>query len=390
MRVFDLFLRSFLLLNFLFLSFYSSLYAQAVSQEEERFVLSLEDVLRRARAQSPAAKRAETRRENNYWNYRLFRSNYNPQLRLGGTVPAFSQAFSNVVQPDGSILFREVRQNLADLEIGMEQEIAATGGRISVNSSTSRFDNFLAPEGFPQTQWQGVPVNVRLNQPIFAFNPLKWDKMIEPLRYEAANKAFVEEMEEINFIVTSIYFDFLVAQANVEIASLNLLNTQDIYKIEQRRYEMGATYEDKLLQIELQVLQAKQDLAQAQLDLDRSSLSLKAFVGLNERSQLILLTPAEIPQAQIDFSKALDLAFQNRADAVKFDIQNLEAEAAVARARGERFALNLNASYGLNNAALQWTDIYTNPNTQTLVNMSFFIPVLDWGRNKARMGSACQ
>lgn len=355
---------------------------------QEKLTYTLDELVLRAKSRSPAALRAETRQENRYWQYRLFKSNYNPQLRLGGTIPGFSQAFNNIVQPDGTIEFREVRQNLMDLELGMQQEIAATGGTISINSSTNRFDNFLAPAGAAQTRWSGVPVNARISQPIFAYNPLKWDKKIEPLRYEESKREYVEEMESISRRVTELFFDYLVAQVNLDIATKNLQNTQEILKIEQGRYNIGTTYEDKLLQVELQVLQARQDLAQARLDMETNSLVLKSFVGLNEAADLTLIPPAEVKEILINVEDALEYAFQNRSEALGFDVRLLQAEANMAQARGQRFNMTLNASYGLNNAALNWRDIYTDPNRQTLVNLGFFVPVLDWGRNKARMGQA--
>ncbi|WP_373492886.1 TolC family protein [Aquiflexum sp.] len=355
---------------------------------QEKLTYTLDELVLRAKSRSPAALRAETRQENRFWQYRLFRSNYNPQLRLAGTIPGFSRSFNNIVQPDGTIEFREVRQNLMDLELGMQQEIAATGGTISINSSTNRFDNFLAPEGAAQTRWSGVPVNVRLSQPIFAYNPLKWDKKIEPLRYEESKREYVEEMESISRTVTELFFNYLVAQVNLDIATKNLQNTQEILKIEQGRYNIGTTYEDKLLQVELQVLQARQDLAQARLDMETNSLILKAYVGLGETAELILIPPGDIKDIEINVDDALEYAFQNRSQALGFDIRLLEADADMAQARGQRFNMSFNASYGLNNAALNWQDIYTDPNRQTLVNLGFFVPILDWGRNKARMGQA--
>ncbi|MCH6201074.1 TolC family protein [Aquiflexum sp. LQ15W] len=358
------------------------------SFSQERITFTLEDMVARAKARSPAALRAQTRKENRYWNYRFYQSNYNPQLRLSGTIPGFSQAFNNVTQPDGTIEFREVRQNFMDLELGIEQQIAATGGNISINSSTNRFDNFLAPVTSSQTQWSGVPVNVRLRQPIFAFNPLKWDRKIEPLIFEESKRGYVEEMEQIGMTVTTLFFDFLVSQVNLEIATKNLVNTQEILKIEQGRYNIGTTYEDKLLQVELQVLQARQDLAQAQLDLEANNLRLKSYIGLNETAELTLIPPNVIVPIDIKVEEAIEFAFLNRADAMGFDRRKLEAESGVAQARGERFNVLLNASYGLNNAGLTWGDIYVDPNRQTLVNLGFSIPILDWGRNKARMGQA--
>ncbi|SNS66899.1 Outer membrane protein TolC [Belliella buryatensis] len=358
------------------------------SSAQQSVEYTLEQVVARAKSQSPAAKRAETQRENRYWQYRLFRSNYNPQLRLGGTIPSYSQSFNNVTQPDGTIQFREVRQNLMDVNLGLVQQVSATGGTVSVNSSTNRFDNFLATGFDPQTRWSGVPINVRLDQPIFAFNPLKWDKKIEPLRFEESKREYVEEMEGISRFVAILFFDYLDAQVNLEIASLNLKNTEDIFKIEQGRYNIGTTYEDKLLQVELQVLQAKQQLAQARLDMEERSLRLKSYVGLNEATNLVLVAPKEIPFFDVPVDEAIERAFQNRSEALGFERRRLEGEASVAQARGQRFLMNLGASYGFNNAALAWGDIYSNPNTQALVNLNVSVPILDWGRNKARMGQA--
>ncbi len=358
----------------------------ASSQQAVKY--TLEDIVLRAKNQSPAALRAQTRRENRYFQYRFFRSNYNPQLRLNGTLPRYSQAFNNVEQPDGTIEFREVRQNFMDLELGLQQVIAPTGGTVSVNTSTNRFDNFLATGSQAQTRWSGVPVNVRIDQPIFAFNPLKWDKKIEPLLFEESKREYVEEMEEISSFVTLLFFDYLDAQVNLEIANKNLKNTEDILKIERGRYNIGTTYEDMLLQVELQVLQAKQLLAQARLDMEANSLRLKSYIGLNETTNLILIPPSTIPSFEVPVEEAIERAFQNRADALGFERRKLEADASVAQARGQRFAVNLGASYGYNNASLYWNEIYNNPNTQALLNLNFSVPVLDWGRSKARMGQA--
>ncbi|AFL84424.1 outer membrane protein [Belliella baltica DSM 15883] len=375
-----------LTLCILVLGIYLSTNHAVFSQQQLEY--TLEEIVARAKSQSPAALSAETRKENRFWQYRLFRSNYNPQLRIGGTIPGFRQTFNNVEQPDGTFIPREIRQNLMDFEVGLQQEIAATGGTISVNSSTNRFDNFIAPPGTPQTQWTGVPVNIRLSQPIFNFNRLKWDKKIEPLRFEESKREYVEEMEGISRIVSSLFFDYLDAQVNLDIATKNLRNFEDIYKIEQGRYNIGTTYEDKLLQVRLQVLQAQQQLAQAKLDMEERSLRLKSYIGLNETTDLVLVPPAIIPSFDVPVNEALERAYENRAEALGFNRRRIEADAEIARARGQRFDMSINASYGLNNAGLEWRDIYSDPNRQTLVSLGFFIPVLDWGRNKARMGQA--
>ncbi len=358
------------------------------SKAQESATFTLKEMVQRAKEISPSSLRAQTRKENSYWQFRLFKSNYNPQLRLSGTIPSYSQSFNSVTQPDGSIRFLEVRQNFMDLELGLQQVISPTGGILSVNSSTNRFDNFLASGGNPQTRYSGVPVNVRLQQPIFAYNPYKWDKKIQPLVFEESKRAFVQEIEEVSYFTTQLFFDYLIAQVNLEIATVNLKNTEEIFGIERKRYEIGTTTEDRLLQVELQALQAKQDLAQAKLDLEGSSFAVNSFIGLNQTSKITLISPTEIPVFEVDVNQAIELAFANRADALAFDRRKLEAEALVAQAKGQRIGANLNASYGYNNAAFNFGDLYTNPNTQALVNLGISVPILDWGRNKARMSQA--
>src|SRR6218665_3382303 len=68
-------------------------------------VFTMTDVVHRAQTQSPSFKQNETRRENRYWQYRYFRTNYNPQIKLNSNNSGYlySNSFTPVRQPDGSI-----------------------------------------------------------------------------------------------------------------------------------------------------------------------------------------------------------------------------------------------------------------------------------------------
>lgn len=363
-------------------NFLSAAYAQNV------VTYTLQDMVDQAKRNSPASLRAKTQKENRYWQFRQFKADYNPQLRLNGTLPAYNQSYSSITQPDGSIRYQEVNQNLLDVGLGLQQVIAPTGGVISINTSTSRFDNFINNPNEPKTQYLGTPINVRLQQPIFAYNPFKWNKKIAPLVFEESKREYVQEMEAVSMTVTQLFFDYLIAQVNMEIATVNLKNSEEILSIEKKRYEIGTTFEDDLLQIELQALKAKQELAQARLALESSAFAVNAYIGLNQGANLKLLAPVDIPDFQVNVDQALALAFENRAEALAFERRKLEAESNVAQAKGEKIGATLNASYGTNNTAYTWADIYGNPNTQALVNLGVSIPILDWGRSKARMSQA--
>ena len=148
---------------------------------------TLTDVVQLARSKSPAWLSAETRKENNYWLYRTYRSNFNPELILNATLPSFVKSVDPVIQPDGSVQYRNVNNNTLNMELGLSQVIAPTGGRVTVYSNLNRFDDFQQDPNFQQ--YSGEPVSIGLQQPIFQFNPFKWDRRIKPEKTNSVTRS---------------------------------------------------------------------------------------------------------------------------------------------------------------------------------------------------------
>ena len=352
---------------------------------------SIEDIIERAKAQSPASKQAETRKENRYWSYRYYKTNYNPQLRLGGMLP-YQKSVRQAPLSDGTFRYAKVNQLNSSLNLGLEQPIPWTNGTISINSSLGYFNNYdYDPESLsPKEQWSGTVMSIDFTQPLFAFNTLRWDKKTEPLRYEESKREYVETMELISSIAVDRFFNVLQAQINLQIASFNLANNDTIFKIEQGRYNIGTTSQDKLLQVELQLLRSRQDVAKANLDLETARLQLRSFIGLKneDQSEFKLDLPEVIPGFDVTVDEALEYARKNRAAYIALERRRIEADREVAQARGQRWQSELSAGYGLNNNGLILNDIYVNPTEQQQFILSLSVPVLDWGRNKSRMRTA--
>ncbi len=345
---------------------------------------TLEEIIARAKSQSPAAKQAETRKENLYWQFRLYRANFNPQLALFGTLPNYNKDFVQNRLDDGTIQFQDQQQTQSTINLGLQQPIPFTGGQISINSRVRQFNDITRD----LTQWNSTVANIAIEQPLFAFNPLKWDKLIEPLKYEESKRAYVEEMEFVSSRAVARFFDFLEAQINLQIAQFNLANNDTIYNIEQGRFNIGTTSEDKLLQVELQLLRSQQDVAQAQLDLQTAKLNLSTFIGLNDNSAYNLVLPQDIPVFVVNADQALGYAKQNRADFIAFERRRLEQESAVEEARRSRFQSTLEASVGYIDEGVTLGESYQEINNQQVVNLTLFVPIIDWGRQKARTRTA--
>lgn len=345
---------------------------------------ALEDVIRLARNQAPASKQAETRKENRYWQYRFFQSNYNPQLRLTGFIPAYNRDFLANRLDDGTIVYQPRQQLNPTLLMGLFQPIALTGGSISINSDLNQFNDL----GRDITNWNSTWVNMQLQQPLGGFNELKWDKRIDPLLYEESRREYAEEMETVSREAVDQFFTVLDAQINLQVATYNLANNDTIYRIEEGRYNIGTTTRDKLLQAQLQLLRSQQEVTEARINVQNARLHLRSFVGLRDEEEFTLLLPEDIPAMQLSVDDALAMARENRAAFVAFERRRLQAEEEVAEAKGARFSASLNAAYGLNSSGSTLDEVYHDPLNQQRVNVSVNIPILDWGRSKARIETA--
>jgi outer membrane protein TolC len=350
--------------------------------------LTLLDVIDLAKQNATASKAADTRKETRYWEYRTFKANYNPTLSLTGNLPGYNRDYFSNTQDDGTIKYQSRKQVSSRVNLGLMQPIALTGGRISVNSSLNQFGN-LVSDNF-QDQYRSTLVNVSLYQPIFGFNGLKWDQRTEPLRYEESKRSYVEEMESISQQVTRRYFIYLDAQIRLQISELNRENNDTNYKIQEGRYNLGKVSKDQLLEVELQVLLSERGVTQAKLDIQASKLALLSYIGMKQDAyvSLELKAPDELPTFEIPLETALTYARNNRSDFVQFERRRIEAERNVDQARKQRFETNLNASVGYNQAAGNLEQAYIDPNGEQIVNLSLSMPILDWGRTKAKYHTA--
>ncbi|WP_258104586.1 TolC family protein [Marinoscillum sp. MHG1-6] len=356
-----------------------------IAQEHQ---LTLLDVIDLAKENSTAAKSAVTRKENRYWQYRTYRANYNPSLNLNGNLPGYSRLYKGIEQNDGTTNYTDIQQVSSTLNLGLKQDIALTGGSISVNSSLNQFGNLIG-DGF-EDQYRTTLINVRLEQPIFGFNELKWNKRIEPLKYEESKRSFVEDMERVSQEATTHYFNYLDAQISLQIATFNQAINDSNYRIQKGRFNIGTVTKDDLLQFELQKLSSERAVIQANLDLQIARLQLRSYIGITEGSELKmeLIAPGELPEFDIPLEKALEFARANRSDFLQYERRRIEAQRDVSRAQSQRFETNLNASFGYNQAANNLPEAYVDPNGEQVVNVSLRMPILDWGRSKSRIETA--
>lgn len=354
--------------------------ATSFSQEGKVNRISLDDVIYLAQQQSPDALIAKHRFRMSYWQYRTYKADYLPSLTFFGTLPTFNNSIDEVKQNDGSILYTEVENISYFARVSMNQKIGFTGGEAYLRTGLNRTDNLLAN---PATvQYRLTPV-VGYNQPIFQYNAFKWDKKIEPMRYEEAKRRYLEDVEQVAITATNYFFNFLLAQIEKGIAAKNYSNYDTLYHIAKGRYNLGKIAENELLQLELNLLQAESAVDNANLNYENKLFILKSYLRIKDEELIELIPPTGTYHFDVDASKAVDEAKNNTSEGLAFERRLMEAESRVAKAKLDgRFNADLYTEFGLSQRANEFMDVYNNPTNQQqhiVGSITLSVPILDWG-----------
>jgi outer membrane protein len=358
-----------------------------LSNQSDKQYFTLDDVIRLARETSPDALVARHRFRGSYWQHRSFQAGYLPNLRFDATIPNLNRTISPITQPDGTDIF--IRRSLASSSgnLSLSQTIFPTGGQLFVSSGLQRID--LIRDDETVASFLSTPVNIGFRQPIFAYNPFKWERQIEPLRYQEAQKQYVENLENISIRATTMFFDLLLAQMNIEINRLNQASNDTLYRIAEGRYSLGRIAENELLQMELNLLNSEATLDQSLIDYEAALFRFRSFLALEGFDAIELIPPFDVHDLQVDVGAALVEARRNRADIIAQQRQLIQAESEVSRAKADsRFNANLFAVYGLTQTADDLPGVYRDPLDQQQLTIGVQIPILDWGVSRGRVRMA--
>ena len=350
--------------------------------------LAFNDVIKIAEENSPNALMAKHRFRASYWQFRTFKAEYRPSLTLIGTTPNYSTAYDRVwnsVTQQYDYRSTNILRNIGSL--ALSQNIGFTGGTISINSDLTLENDFENNTH----NYITAPLSIGLTQPLFRYNSLRWQKKTEPLKYDAAKKTFLSNIEMVHTQAVMNFFSLALAQINKQIAAMNYSNADTLYRIAKGRYDLGTIAEDELLQLQLQFLNTETARKEAEINLRDREIRLRSFLGFNENVRIKLIIPNEIPSLQVDVQEVLDLALANNPEILNQQLTILTAQSSVAQAKAEKgLNANLTASFGLHDQDPEFPLAYQDPSRQQTVRLGLTVPILDWGlgRGKYKMAQS--
>ena len=354
--------------------------SDVVTAENEQSI-TLSEAIALARIRSVDAAVALNQLKTAYWEYRTFRADLLPEVNFTGTLPDYNKSYGSYQNSDGSYTF--VRSNSLGLsgELSIDQNIWFTGGKLSLTSSL----DYLKELGGGSHQYMSVPISLKLTQPIFGVNTLKWNRRIEPVRYAEAKAAFITATEEVTMKTITYFFELLLAKESLATAEQNKKNADRLYEVAVAKRKMGQISENDLLQLRLNALQGKADLTAARSNLNAKMFQLRSFLGMSEDYRLNPVLPDRVPDLEMDYKEVLGKALERNSFAQNIRRRQLEADYEVATAKGNLRSIDLFASIGYTGQDREFNAAYRNLRENQVVQVGVKIPILDWGKRRGQV-----
>ncbi|MDE6377612.1 MAG: TolC family protein [Duncaniella sp.] len=344
--------------------------------------ITLDEAVLLARTRSVDAAVALNELRTSYWSYRTYRADLLPEVTFKATLPSYVKSYSSYQLDNGSYTF--VRNNNLRMngEISVDQTIWATGGTLSLTTS---LDYLRQLRGDGSGRFMSIPLALTLRQPIFGVNAVKWNRRIEPVRFREAQARFISATEDVALTAISYFFNLLLARENRNIAVQNLANAEKLYEIAKVKREMGQISQNDLLQLELGMLNARSSLTSCESESKAQMFKLRAFLDIEESVELDPVVPAINPDVIITYEDVLAKAHERNYFAQNLRRRQLEAEYAVARAKGDQRQINLYAQIGYTGTSDRVGGAYDPLKDNQVVELGVQVPLLDWGKRRGKV-----
>lgn len=354
---------------------------------QQDLTLDLAHTIRLANDSSLEAFRAQNMYLSGYWEYRSYRADRLPSLTLDLTPAQYYRDITRRYDSEADIdVYRNQQSFYAYGSLSIRQNVDFTGGTLYATSSLGFMRNFGANK---YTQYTSVPFQIGYSQELVGYNAFRWERKIEPLKYEKVKKQYLYNTEQVSEQAATYFFQLAMAQTEYDLAVANAASTDTLYHIGLERFKIAGISRADLLTLELDHVNAGNTLQTAASALKRAMFTLASYLDLPKDTRIRLILPGPPQGFSVPVDKALAMARENNPDFLQLRQDILEAEQEVDRTRKEaRFNASINASIGFNQVAEDLGGAYRRPQQQDMVSVSVSIPLVDWGVRKGKYNMA--
>ena len=266
--------------------------APAIGQE-----MTMAEAIRHARSGSVQALEARQEFISVYWAWRAYQASRLPSLHLYGNLGNFNRSLTLLQSPDdGSMRYVGSFNMQNGMGLQARQNIPFTGGTLTVYTDLNRIDQFGTDA---RVTWYSQPVTISYQQPLFAYNQFKWDKLIEPKAYETGRKKYVEAMERISLQAVTAWFKLLKARQTQSTARTNYDYTVKMRDGAAERLRLGTVNRDEYLQLDLRVLNDSIALNESSIRVREAQMELNSLLGYDDAAEIEPVLEENLPDSML-------------------------------------------------------------------------------------------
>ena len=232
---------------------FTSVYLQA-----QPLSLSLERTIALAADSSLEAFRTKNMYLAGYWQYRTYKADRLPSLTLNLTPAQYYRDITRRYDSQNDVdVYKKQQSFYASGNVEIKQNFDLLGGTFYLDSDLGYMRNFGNDDNPANNQFTTVPIRLGYQQSLFGYNPFRWERKIEPLKYEKVKKELLYNIEQISEQATTYFFALAMAQAEYDLAKENVASTDTLYRTGQERHKIASINKAELLTLKLDAVNAR-------------------------------------------------------------------------------------------------------------------------------------
>ena len=369
----------------------------SLTVKAETYLLTLQASIDLAKEKSYTMRNLQEDLKIAEYNLKSATSSLKTHIDFSLTMPEFNQTVRTWDDTTGVSFYSVKRMDYGGM-VTVNQPLI-TNGNIYWETGLNSYDDF-----YNQDRSATFNTRLRLRQPIdalYGYNAIRSSLKSARLDYERTKKSLRREELNLEYRVSSSYYNLLSLQRSTEIALLDYERQTEANKIAQNKYASGLIREVDALQMEVDLAEAQNSYEVALINQESALNSFKDLLGIELTDSVILKDDLEYTIVTVDADKAVEYALKNRTELRERDIAIEQQAMSIRQRKAEGMVRgyfdayvqktgtsmgDITTTYG-NTIQHSASDFMERPINYG-VGVTVSIPLLDWGENKARVRAA--
>lgn len=342
--------------------------------------ITLNDVIDDIVIESPEARKIRLEYINKHLDHENYKKSFLPTLSFSLSPIGFNRSIKLLQNAtDGNYSYVEDYVNNGSTGVTISQNIAPTGGKLSLNTSLNMLTEFKEN----RNRFSANIIKLSYNQKLFGeYKNYRFKRVLEELNHKNTYRTFCEAMATLQTSAARQYVDIYLLESKRTLFEDNIKIADTLLHIGKIKYANGSLSEEELIQLEIQHADDCYKLQELKKDLLVKRADFAAFLGVKDLDFSFFSTDSVALQYIL-----YDDFIERVSDYNPFFL-SLEAKRYKAKQQlhteimSERFNADININYGMNQYANNIAEAYLHPTTQEGLTLSFSIPMFNWGINR--------